>query len=156
MKKKVTKICMISSSGGHLKELNELIEISERYETFQITEKDKFSNIKIGTRQYYVNKIDRDEKNFIFHFFILFLKIFQIFAVEKPKVIVTTGALVAYPACLIGKLMRAKVIFIESYARTETLSLTGKLVYKLSDLFIVQWPDLSKKYTKAKYYGELF
>ncbi|KZK42839.1 hypothetical protein AM2_2498 [Lactococcus cremoris] len=52
--------------------------------------------------------------------------------------------------------MRAKVIFIESYARTETLSLTGKLVYRLSDLFIVQWPDLSKKYSKAKYYGELF
>ena len=75
---------------------------------------------------------------------------------ERPNIILTTGALVAYPACVIGKLMVAKVIFVESFARTKKLSLTGKLVYKFVDLFIVQWPTLSEKHPKAKYYGGLF
>lgn len=156
MKKKSVKICMVSSSGGHLKELNELRMISEKYDTFQITEFDKFSNIRIGNRQYYVRKIDRDEKYFLFNFLLIFIKTMVCFFRERPNIILTTGALVAYPACVIGKLMGAKVIFVESFARTKKLSLTGKLVYKFVDLFIVQWPTLSEKHPKAKYYGGLF
>lgn len=154
--KNTLKICMISSSGGHLKELNELKDVSKDYKTFQIVEKDDFSSLKIGTKQYFVRKIDRDEKHFFINFLNSFITIHKIFLKEKPNVVITTGALIAFPACIIGKLRGAKIIYIESYARINSLSLTGKLVYRFSNLFIVQWEELTEKYKKAKFYGSLF
>lgn len=61
---------------------------------------------------------------------------------EKPDVILTTGAAVAIPMCVIGKLFRKKVIYIESFARMTTPNKTGLLIYKFADLFIIQWEAL--------------
>ncbi|KAG0002076.1 UDP-N-acetylglucosamine transferase subunit, partial [Entomortierella chlamydospora] len=41
------------------------------------------------------------------------------------------------------------LIFIESFARVKTLSLAGKLLYHLCDVFLVQWPDLKDRYPRA-------
>jgi len=152
----MTKVCFVSSSGGHLKELFGLKKLSREYESFLITEKDEFNNIIFGDKQYYVRKIDRKERKFLFHFFVLLFKIFKILWKEKPDFIITTGALIGFPTCLLGKLFRAKIIYIESFARINNPSLTGKLVYRISDLFIVQWKDLLKFYPKAVYYGGIF
>jgi beta-1,4-N-acetylglucosaminyltransferase len=48
-----------------------------------------------------------------------------------------------------------EIIYIESFARVETLSLTGKLLYPFVDRFLVQWPELSKKLGQAEYKGIL-
>ncbi|KAG5520160.1 hypothetical protein PMAC_001237 [Pneumocystis sp. 'macacae'] len=50
---------------------------------------------------------------------------------------------------------RPDIIFIESFARVKSLSLSGKLLLHFADRFIVQWPDLTKKYPQAEYYGIL-
>nr|WP_225349401.1 hypothetical protein [Limosilactobacillus reuteri] len=55
-----------------------------------------------------------------------------------------------------AKLMKKKVIYIESFARITTPSLTGKILYHFADLFIVQWKELLKVYPKAKYFGGIF
>ncbi|KAF9154909.1 UDP-N-acetylglucosamine transferase subunit [Mortierella sp. AD011] len=47
------------------------------------------------------------------------------------------------------------LIFIESFARVKTLSLAGKLLYHLCDVFLVQWPDLRGRYPRAQYIGTL-
>jgi UDP-N-acetylglucosamine:LPS N-acetylglucosamine transferase len=75
---------------------------------------------------------------------------------EKPDTIISTGALVTFPICLLGKLMRKRIIYIESFARVDTASLTGKLMYRIADLFIVQWEELLKIYPKAMYGGGIF
>ena len=75
---------------------------------------------------------------------------------EKPKVVVTTGALISFPFCVYGKLMGAKVIYIETFARVNDRSLTGRLVYPIADLFLVQWESLLELYPKAKYVGGIF
>ena len=75
---------------------------------------------------------------------------------EKPDVIVTTGALIVFPFCLYAKLMGTKVIYIETFARVNDRSLTGRLVYPLADLFLVQWESLLELYPKAKYVGGIF
>jgi hypothetical protein len=41
-------------------------------------------------------------------------------------------------------------------ARVERPTLTARLLYPFSDLFIVQWPDLLKYFPRAKYLGRLF
>ncbi|XP_048458325.1 UDP-N-acetylglucosamine transferase subunit ALG14 homolog isoform X1 [Rhincodon typus] len=60
-------------------------------------------------------------------------------------------------ALLLGILGMKKVliIYVESICRVETLSLSGKILYNLSDYFFVQWSVLQKKYPKAIYLGRL-
>ncbi|KAI8376270.1 oligosaccharide biosynthesis protein Alg14 like-domain-containing protein [Radiomyces spectabilis] len=48
-----------------------------------------------------------------------------------------------------------QIIYVESFARVHTLSLTGKILYYFADEFIVQWPQLSQRYKRAKYTGIL-
>jgi beta-1,4-N-acetylglucosaminyltransferase len=48
-----------------------------------------------------------------------------------------------------------KIVFVESFARVRSLSLSGKILYYLADRFIVQWPKLKESYPRAEYYGVL-
>ena len=85
------------------------------------------------------------------------IKAVKILIKEKPDAIISTGGgEIAVPFCYIGKVMGAKVIFIETLARMTTPSGGGRLVYPIADLFLVQWETLLKKYgDKAKYWGKV-
>lgn len=54
-------------------------------------------------------------------------------------------------------LPRARIVFVESICRVKSLSLTGKIFYylRLTDDFIVQWPELRDKYPRAIYLDRL-
>jgi beta-1,4-N-acetylglucosaminyltransferase len=85
-----------------------------------------------------------------------FLSTFRILAKEKPKLIVSTGSEIAIPAFYLAKLFRIKTIFIESWTRFIEPSGTGKMVYPVADIFLVQWERLLDKYgRKAKYEGAI-
>ena len=75
---------------------------------------------------------------------------------SKPEYIVTTGAGLAIPMFMVGKLLRKKLVFIESRARVYSKSSSGKILGKLSNHIIVQWPEMLNIYgSKAKYYGTI-
>ena len=156
MEKKGSKVAFVASSGGHLEELCKLKSIEEQYDCFLVTEKSDFEINNFCERKYLVPKMSRKQLVFLPKFIWLFIKTIMILAKEKPDFIITTGALIAYPFCVIGKLMGIKVIYIESFARVDKPSLTGKLVYNLSDLFMVQWEDMLKEYPKSLLGGDLF
>lgn len=150
------KICLVSSSGGHWEELMCLKPISEKYDSFFVTEQggqaveSKLSNI------YMLPQINRHEKKFAIHFIRLFFEANRILKKEKPNVVISTGALLAFPFCILVKLRGGKVIYIESFARIKDSSMTGRIVYKFADLFLVQWESMLKVYPKAKYVGGIF
>lgn len=75
---------------------------------------------------------------------------------EKPDLIVSSGAAVAVPFFYIGKLMGAKVVYIEVFDRYNKPTLTGKLVYPIADKFIIQWEEMKKIYPKAINLGSIF
>jgi beta-1,4-N-acetylglucosaminyltransferase len=76
---------------------------------------------------------------------------------ERPDVVISTGGgEIAVPFCYAGKVVGAKVVFIETLARITTKSAAGKLIYPIADLFLVQWEPLLKKYgMKAQYWGNV-
>ena len=43
------------------------------------------------------------------------------------------------PIAILPNLFGKKVIFIETFANITTKTLSGKLVYPIADLFLVQW-----------------
>ncbi|CDO96233.1 unnamed protein product [Kluyveromyces dobzhanskii CBS 2104] len=49
----------------------------------------------------------------------------------------------------------SKIVYVESLARTNRLSLTGAILYPMADKFVVQWPDLLKNHPRAEHYGIL-
>ena len=150
------RACFLASSGGHWEELMCLKEIAAEYDSFFVTEEGgqvRDANLK---RVYTVPQINRHEKHFLLHFVRLFARAIKIMGLEKPDFIITTGARIAFPFCLIGKIRGAKVIYIESFARVDDRSLTGRLVYPLADLFLVQWESMLRLYPKAKYVGGIF
>ena len=75
---------------------------------------------------------------------------------EKPDAVLSTGAMIAYPALLLGKWMGKKIIFIECMFNVDAPTLTGKLAYRFADLFIVQWEEMLKVYPKAVLGGRVF
>ena len=67
-----------------------------------------------------------------------------IFAVARPDVVITTGAAPGYFAILLGKIFRAKTVWVDSIANADELSLSGQKAGKIADLWVTQWPDLAK------------
>lgn len=63
----------------------------------------------------------------------------------RPDAILSTGAGLAVPFFLVGKLRRRRLVYVESLTRSTSLSLSGRLVYPMSDTFLVQWPEAAKK-----------
>lgn len=73
---------------------------------------------------------------------------------ERPHVLISTGAEIAIPFSWVAKLLGARVVYIETWSRVHTRSGTGPLVYPVTDLFLVQWPDVLCFYgPKARYEG---
>ncbi|MDE5619782.1 MAG: polysaccharide biosynthesis protein [Ruminococcus sp.] len=129
--------------------------LMEKYDSFILTERTKYSSINAGNI-YYVNQVNRKELTFIFLMIINTLKSLKIFFKEKPDVVICTGVLAMIPMCLIAKIFRKKIIYIESFAKIKSPTATGKLLYKFADKFYVQWESMLEFYPKAKYIGGIY
>lgn len=148
------KICFVTSSGGHLTHLMQLREWWSDKERFWVTfNKEDSRSILEGEKKYWCHfPTNRNMKNLIRNTFLAI----KILRKEKPDLIISTGAAPAIPFFYIGKLFGAKVIYIEVYDRIEKPTITGKLVYPITDLFILQWEEQKKFYPKGKMLGGLF
>ena len=158
--KNKSKALFISSTGGHLTELMKLNLLFDDFDYRIITEKTT-SNIKLKDK--YGDKISflifgSKDHPAVYPFKLLancFISLYQ-YIKFRPKYIISTGAHIAGPMCCIGKIFRSKIIFIETFANSESKTVTGKLVYLFADLFVVQWESMLKLYPKAKYFGGVF
>ncbi len=74
----------------------------------------------------------------------------------RPAAVISTGPGVAVPVCAVAKLLRRKVIFIETGSRIHALSATGRLLYRFADLFFVQWEELLAVCPRAVFAGRLW
>lgn len=73
---------------------------------------------------------------------------------RDPDVIVSTGAGLALPFFVLGRLQRRRLVYVESITRVERLALTGRLVYPLASAFFVQWDSLSRL-RRARFHGSV-
>lgn len=71
-----------------------------------------------------------------------------------PDVILSTGAALAIPFFVIGRLHRKRLVYVESFTRVNRPSLSGRIVYPLADAFFMQW-STSQRPRRAIYAGSL-
>lgn len=147
------KVLFISSTGGHLSELMNLEPMFKNYDYTIITEKDsttRYLKDKFKGRVYFVPYSTRSKMlSYIFKYSYIILKSIYLFIKIKPDVVVSTGTHTAVPICYLGKLFEKKIIYVETYANINRKTLSGKMVYPISDLFIVQWKEMKELYPKA-------
>ena len=148
---KKSKIGLICSAGGHFAEMLQLWEAFEGYSVFLVTYREKTTVNRKNT--YYLVNIVRSP----FAFVVGLIKILWIFVKERPDILFSTGSEIAIPSFYFGKfLFGAKLIYLECSAQVYQSSLTGRWVYPITDLFLVQWEPLLNQYgSKAKYIGGL-
>lgn len=148
------KICLVGSSGGHLAHLYMLKSFWQDKKRFWVTfDKEDARSILKNEKMYCCYyPTNRNIKNLIRNIFVAI----KVLIKEKPDIIISSGAAVAVPFFYIGKIFGKKLVYIEIYDRIDTATVTGKLVYPISDLFFVQWDEQTKVYKKSINLGGIF
>ena len=146
------KICFAASSGGHFEQIMRLKPLMDKYDSFLITERTDYLPDAGGEKIYYLRQVNRKEKSFPIRMLLNTLESLK----EKPDVVICTGVLAMIPICLIAKFNRKKLIYIESYAKVNSGTETGRFLYRYADRFYIQWKALRKVYSKGRYVGGIY
>jgi len=149
---KSPKICLISSSGGHYEQLKTLASLSNNNDVFWVTEDTEYAS----KADYYLIQTGMKDKLFPMKMLMNVFKTLNIWYRERPDFIITTGTMIVLPMAFIAKVLKKKLIYIETFARVYDGTRTGKLMYKYADLFIIQWESLQEIYPKAIYGGSIY
>ncbi len=148
---RLVRICVVSSVGGHLDEVMQLYPTICRHEHFFVVNAEGALPKAIEDRTIRIVHSERDWK-----LLVNLWEAARILRARRPDVIVSCGAGPAVPFALVGKALGIKVVFVETFAAVERPTLTGRLMYRLADLFVYQWKPLARAYPKGVYGGSIF
>ena len=157
------KVLVLLGMGGHTSQILRLVKAmgpNYRYE-YIIGHDDTTSANKVT----YLGKVHKmrnprlmDDKSVVKVFFNMFPTTWhalKILLKSNPNTVISAGPSMTIPLFWIAKLLGIKTVFVESWVRVHNKSKTGKLVYPVSDLFIVQWETMKKAYPRAVFAGRL-
>lgn len=80
---------------------------------------------------------------------------FWLVAKIRPTLLLCNGPGTCIPVAVAAFFFRClglcegNVVFVESFCRVESLSLSGKLLYPFADMFVVHWDELHAKYPRS-------
>jgi UDP-N-acetylglucosamine:LPS N-acetylglucosamine transferase len=153
------KLVAGASTGGHVNELLILLEAARAVwpqmpvayiTTMQIGVK---SFASFGVPVYVLGEADRTKP---LQSLMVFWRAFCTALVLRPDVVVTTGSMPLALFSLWAWLFGARIVWIDSVAQVERMSVSGRLAKRFASLCLVQWPEVSEKQSGVEYAGELF
>lgn len=147
------KVALVSSSGGHLLQLHQLRPWWEKHERVWVTfEMPDSRSLLAGERVFWAHHpTTRNVRNLLRNAVLAW----RVLRRERPDLVVSTGAAVAFPFFLLGRILRVKTVYVEVYDRIDLPTLTGRLCYPLSDRFLLQWDSQKRFYPRGQVIGRL-
>lgn len=147
------RLGLVGSSGGHLAQLIALRPLWEEYDRFWVTfPTEDARSLLAGERVYWCHHpTNRNLKNLIRNT-VLALKVLK---KERPTHLISTGAAVAVPFFYVGRMVGARLVFIETFDRIDTPTVTGRMIHPITQHVLVQWPEQRALYRKAEVVGPL-
>lgn len=142
MLEKRPKVLAISSGGGHWVQLLRLRPAFEGCDVVYATVREGY-RADVGTDADFRVIPDGNRWNKIKLLRSALGVVFLLFSV-KPDVIVTTGAAPGYFGVRFGKWLGARVVWVDSVANAEELSMSGEQAGSFVDLWLTQWPHLAR------------
>jgi UDP-N-acetylglucosamine:LPS N-acetylglucosamine transferase len=151
LRRDILRVCLTASAGGHLSQLLKLAESWNGYNTFCVTTSDiVLKELQKYGKVYVVGECNRQH---LLKVLSVLIRCIRIILKERPDVVISTGAAVGCIMCFLGKMTGAKIIWVDSITNVERLSLSGRLVRHIADLFLTQWQHLAEKYKNVEYAG---
>jgi UDP-N-acetylglucosamine:LPS N-acetylglucosamine transferase len=146
-------VMFVASNGGHLAQLLALRGWwSDRDRSWVCIDKPDARSQLTGERTVWAHwPTTRNIPNLIMNFGLAIKTLRR----ERPDVVVSTGAAVAYPFFIVARMMRIPTVFIEVYDRLDSRTLSGRLCRPISTDFLVQWPEQQALYPESVVVGPL-
>jgi len=147
------KVALVCSSGGHLAQLHRLEPWWREHERVWVTfDTIDATSLLAGEEVVWAHHpTTRNLANALRNARLAWRVLREV----RPDVVVSDGAGVAVPFFVVAKLLRISTVYLEVVDRIETRTLTGRLVYPMTDLFCVQWEEQLRLYPRAVEVGAL-
>ena len=142
---------LVCSSGGHLVQLAALRQAWEgRSRVWVSNDRSDARSILRGERAYFLpGPASRSPRALVRNL----VAAVRLVRRHRPAVLLTTGADVAVPFAWVARLAGAKVVYIESFTRIDTPSLSLRMIHPVSDRVYAQWPELTASVRRSRYAG---
>jgi len=134
------KILAVASAGGHWIQLLRLTPAFEGADVVFLTTQPPAPQTIGDCRCHLVVDANFNRK---FKLAWMSLQVLRTLIRERPQVVISTGAAPGFVAVVLGKMLGARTIWVDSIANAEELSLAGRKVSRWTDHWLTQWPELS-------------
>ena len=147
-------VLLVCSPGGHLLQLHELREGWRGYGAAWVTlpRADARSLLRDDLVYWAHGPTNRSVPNLVRNLLLAHRLVRRL----RPRVILTTGAGVAVPFAWLGRLHGARVVYIESLSRIDSVSLSCRLIRPFADRVYGQWPEFVEALPEAHFAGSVF
>jgi UDP-N-acetylglucosamine:LPS N-acetylglucosamine transferase len=147
------RVLLVGSSGGHLAQLKALdawgAQHERRWVTFDTI--DAQSLLRDEVVDWAHHPTTRNIPNLLRNVALAW----RLLRGWRPDVVVSTGAGVAVAFFGVARLLGVRTVFVEVYDRIDLSTMTGRLCYPMSDLFLLQWEEQRRLYPKGVVVGPL-
>jgi beta-1,4-N-acetylglucosaminyltransferase len=145
------RILLVASTGGHLAQLVALREAWAEHERHWVTfdKADARGALEGERRTWAYHPTTRNIPNALRNLGLAW----RVLRRDRPDVVVSTGAGVAFPFFVLARLLRIRTIYLEVFDRIERPTLTGRMCYPLADAFALQWPEQRVGYPHGQIVG---
>lgn len=142
------RVLAIASAGGHWEQLMRMRSAFAAHDTIYVTTKAGLGK-RAGVIPRVVPDCNRDE---VFKILRCVFALARLMVVERPSVVISTGALPGFFAVVLGRMMGARTLWIDSIANGEELSLSGEKARRFAHVTASQWPSVARE-QGVEYWG---
>ena len=146
------RIMAVASGGGHWVQLQRVMPAFEDHDVTFVTINPTYKTDVPGERVLIVRDSTRCNK---LGLIVLGFQILWSLIRVRPHVVVSTGAAPGFMAIVLGRLLGAKTVWLDSIANVEEVSMSGRMVRRWAVLWLTQWPHLATD-DGPEYAGRVF
>lgn len=139
---KKPRLLALASGGGHWVQLQRLKPAFADFETAYVSMFESYAEQVAGDRYYIVPDASRFDLR---SFAPVFFKALGIVLKERPRAIVTTGSAPMLAFILLGRLIGARTLWVDSIANSERMSTSGRMAKRLAHRVVSQWPEVAAR-----------
>ena len=136
------KVLAISSGGGHWIQLMSIKSAFTDLDVIYACVNSSYQT-DVGDAEFHVipNANFSQKLSLVRAAFFAFILVIK----TKPDVVVSTGAAPGYIVASIAKLRGARIVWLDSIANADEMSMSGRNAGIFSDLWLTQWPHLARR-----------
>ena len=161
-KRRSLRVCLAASGGGHIRQLLDLENAWSKYDYFFVSEDTALSRSLISEhpvyflRHFALGQIKRDGLVWAIRSALRnFYDTTSVILRRRPDIIISTGAGTVFFLVLWAKLLGAKFILIETFARFDHPSVFARMAAPFANYIVVQSAKLGKAFPRATVFDPL-